>query len=174
MGIELDILRLFDTNLRGFYTISTIAQKLGKAYPYINRKVHSLINLGVLRSVQVGKSHCCTLNVRNRRAVLYLTELELEKRSHLPETIQTLTKQLEHDGVLAIETAFYANNRVYVLGKGSYPGTTTITADQFKDLMLTASIFKEHTVLYGYERFFAHLASIQSDLDRTYNPLVIA
>jgi hypothetical protein len=172
MAVEHDIVKLFDSNLRGFYTINAIAAKLGKAYPYVHRKVHSLLALGVLRSVQVGNSHCCTINLRNRRAVLYLTELELEKRSHLPAQTQELTRQLETDGTLAIETVVYGNNTVYVLGSGNYPGTKTITAHDLKELLLTTDLFKHHTVLYGYERFFTHLASIQADLDRAYNPLV--
>jgi hypothetical protein len=172
MGIELDIIRLFDTNLRGFYTINTIATKLQKAYPYIHRKVHSLIELGVLRSVQVGKSHCCTINLRNRRAVLYLTELELEKRVRLTEKLQAVAKQLEADGTLAIETAVYGNDTIYVIGQGHYPGTTTVSPAEFKHLLLTTDLFKEHTVLHGYERFFNYLASLQTELDSTYNPLV--
>jgi hypothetical protein len=172
MAIEHDIIRLFDSNLRGFYTINTIATKLHKAYPYIHRKVHALLTLGVLRSVQVGNSHCCTINLKNRRAVLLLTELELEKRAKLPATVQTLAKQLETDGTLSIETALYGNGHVYVLGSGNYRGTTTVTAEQLKELLLTTELFKEHVILYGYERFFAHLANLQADLDRQYNPLV--
>lgn len=172
MSIELDIIRLFDNNLRGFYTINTIATHLKKAYPYVHRKVHFLIQLGILRSIQVGQSHCCTINLKNRRAILYLTELELEKRMKLPTTVQTLAKQLEQDGTLAIEIAVYGNQRVYIIGSGNYPGTETITPNQFKELLLTTALFKEHTILYGYERFFAYLANLQPDLDRVYNPLV--
>ena len=174
MSIELDIVRLFDTNLRGFYTINSIAGQLGKAYPFIHRKVHALIELGVLRSVQVGKSHCCTIDLRNRRAVLYLTELELEKRAKLAEQVQAAAKKLEQDGTLAIETAVYGNGVIYVIGTGQYPGTKTITAAEFKELLLTTDLFKHHTVLHGYERFFGYLSSLRADLDRVYNPLVTA
>ena len=172
MGIELDIVRLFDSNLRGFYTINTIARKLNKAYPFIHRKVHALIKLGVLHSVQVGKSHCCTINLKSRRAVLYLTELELEKRAKLPSSVQVHAKDLERDGTLSIETAVYANDQLYVVGTGAYPGATTLSSEEFKKLLLTSPVFSNHTVLHGYERFFAYLASLQSELDSKYNPLV--
>jgi hypothetical protein len=172
MTIELDIIRLFDTNLRGFYTINAIATELDKAYPFIHRKVHALIEIGVLRSVQVGKSHCCSINLKSRRAILYLTELELEKRPALPAATQTLVKQLEADGTLAIETAVYGNGTVYMIGSGTYPGTVTITPEAFKELLLTTPLFKDHVVLYGYERFFTYLAHMQPDLDRVYNPLL--
>ncbi len=131
MAVEHDIVRLFDSNLRGFYTINTIAQKLVKAYPFVHRKVRALLSIGVLRSVHVGNSHCISLNLASRRAVLYLTELELEKRAKLPEAIQSVAKQLETDGTLAIETAFYGNGHIYVIGSGSYPGTTTVTPARF-------------------------------------------
>lgn len=172
MGIELNIIRLFDSNLRGFFTINQIAQRLSKAYPYINRKVHGLLELGVLQSVQVGGSHLCTLNLRNRRAVLFLTEIELGKRSQLPHATIELTRALEHDGHLAIETVVAGNGAIYLVGQGSYPGTTTVTADALKALLLETDLFKDHVVLHGYERFFAYLAAIQSDLDHKYNPLV--
>ncbi len=172
MGIELDIVRLYDSNLRGFFTISQMASKLGKAYPYVHRKVHSLLNLGVLRSVPVGGSHCCTLNLRNRRTVLYLTELELEKRAKLPASVQELARALERDGMLSVDTVVYGAGQTYIVGSGSYPGTRTVSAEQLKQLILTTDLFHTHTVLYGYERFFAHLASMQHELDTAYNPLL--
>lgn len=174
MGIELDILQLFDNNLRGFYTINAISTKLDKAYPYVHRTVHALIGLGVLRSVPVGKSLCLTVNLRNRRAVLYLTELELAKRSQLPAAVQTLAKELDAAGTLAIETVVYGDGNAYVVGSGSHPGLTTISSERFKELLLTTSLFSEHVVLAGYERFFAYLASIQQELDGKYNPLVVS
>lgn len=174
MTVELDIIRLYDTNLRRFYTINAIAAALAKAYPFIHRKVRHLIDMGILKSVFVGKSHCITINLRSRRAVLYLTELELEKRSKLSADIQGLAKQLEQDGTLAIETAVYGNGKVYVIGSGTYPGTTTVSPEEFKNLLLTTELFKDHVVLHGYERFFTYLTTFQSDLDRAYNPLVTA
>jgi hypothetical protein len=172
MAVELDIIRLFDSNLRGFYTINTISQKLGKAYPFIHRKVHALLNVGVLRKVTVGGSLCISVNLQSRRAVLYLTELELEKRAKLPDALQKVAKQLETDGTLAIETAVYGNGQIYVVGNGSYPGAKTVSAEEFKELLLTTSLFSEHAVLHGYERFFTYLSSLQSELDSAYNPLV--
>ncbi len=172
MTLELAIIRLYDSNLRGFYTINQIATKLGKAYPYVHRKVTHLLGIGVLRSTRVGTSHCICLNLKSRRAVLYLTELELEKRSKLPEQLTSLAKQLETDGTLAIETAVYGNGTAYIISDTSFPGTTNITPARFKELLLTTTLFSDHVVLHGYERFFAHLASMLPALDQQYNPLL--
>ena len=171
MAIELDIIRLYDRNLRGFYTINQLAHALGKAYPFVHRKVHALLNVGVLRSVNVGGSRCISVNLQNRRAVLYLTELELEKRAKLPATLQSQAKELD-DGTLQTETAVYGQGTLYILGSGSYAGAKTVTPAEFRKLLLTTDLFSDHVVLHGYERFFAYLASMQSDLDKQYNPLV--
>jgi DNA-binding Lrp family transcriptional regulator len=172
VAIELDIIRVYDNNLRGVYTIRAIAQRLGLAYPYVHRTVHKLLDLGVLRTVHVGRSHCLSLDLRNRRAILYLTELELRKRAALPESVQAVAQQLDRDGTLAIETVIYGNNQLYLVGKGAFPSAKTVTRDELKELLLTTELFKTHTILHGYERFFTFLASIQPSLDEAYNPLV--
>jgi hypothetical protein len=115
--------------------------------------------------------------LRNRRAVLYLTEIELEKRARLPQAVQALAQQLDKDGTLAIETAIYGrdeqgNDTVYLVGAGSFPGTKVVSRDELKILLLHSALFKEHTVLHGYERFFTFLAAMQASLDEAYNPLV--
>ncbi len=172
VAIERDIIGLYDQNLRGVYTIRGVAQSLKLAYPYVHRSVHKLLDLGVLRTVSIGGSHCLSLDLRSRRAVLFLTELELEKRAKLPPAVQALAAQLDRDGTLSIETAVYGSSGVYLVGQGNFPGVRTVTREELKALLLTSDLFREHTVLYGYERFFTFLASIQPSLDETYNPLV--
>ena len=90
----------------------------------------------------------------------------------MPDTVQLLARRLDHDGTLAIETAVYGSTGIYLVGQGDFPGVTTVTRDELKHLLLTTDLFREHTVLHGYERFFTFLASIQPSLDETYNPLV--
>ncbi len=138
----------------------------------MHRTVHKLLDLGVLRTVSVGGSHCLSLDLRNRRAILFLTEIELIKRTKLPLAVQELASRLDRDGTLAIETAVYGRTGIYLVGSGEFPGVTTVTREQLKDLLLTTDLFKAHTVLHGYERFFTFLATIQPSLDETYNPLV--
>lgn len=173
MSIEIDIIRLYDQNLRGVYTIRAIAQKLGHAYPYVHRTIQKLLVVGVLRAATVGGSRCISIDLRNRRAVLYLTELELEKRAQLPETTRRLADALDHDGTMRIETAVAAEHQVYIVGDGQYPGAQTVSRERFIELLLTTTLFTNHTVLYGYERFFSILAANQPALDDTYHPLTM-
>ena len=131
MSIELDIIRLYDQNLRGVYTIRGIAKKLGHAYPYVHRTIQKLLALGALRAATVGGSRCISIDMRSRRAVLYLTELELEKRVKLSETTKALVNALDSDGTLRIETAVATEDKVYIVGDGQYPGAQTITREHF-------------------------------------------
>ena len=173
MSIELDIIRLYDQNLRGVYTIRGIAKKLGHAYPYVHRTIQKLLALGALRAATVGGSRCISIDMRSRRAVLYLTELELEKRVKLSETTKALVNALDSDGTLRIETAVATEDKVYIVGDGQYPGAQTITREHFIELLLTTSLFSNHTVLHGYERFFSILAANQPALDDAYHPLTM-
>lgn len=173
MSIELDIIRLYDQNLRGIYTIRAIAKKIGHAYPYVHRTIQKLLALGVLRAATLGGSKCISIDLRSRRAVLYLTELELEKRAKLPENARALAEALDHDGTLRVETAVASNGNVYVVGDGTYPGAETVSRERFVELLLTTDLFTNHAVLYGYERFFGILAANQPALDDAYHPLTM-
>jgi hypothetical protein len=173
VSIELDIVRLYDQNLRGVYTIRGIAQKLGHAYPYVHRTIQKLLAVGAFRAATVGGSKCISIDLRNRRAVLYLTELELEKRAQLPDLTRKLADALDHDGTMRIETAVATNGTVYIVGDGQYPGAETISRERFIELLLTTTLFSHHTVLYGYERFFSIIAANQPALDDAYHPLTM-
>lgn len=173
MSIEIDIIRLYDKNLRGFYTIRAIARKIGHAYPYVHRTIQKLLALGVMSALTIGGSKCISLDLRSRRAVLYLTEIELEKRARLPDTTRRLAETLDQDGTLRIETAVASHDVIYIVGEGTYPGAQTVTRERFVELLLTTPLFTEHTVLYGYERFFSILAANQPALDDAYHPLTM-
>jgi DNA-binding Lrp family transcriptional regulator len=170
---ERDILKLYHNNLCAVYTIRAIASRLGLAYPYVHRTVTKLLVLGALRAVTLGGSRCISLNLNNRRAVLYLTEIELEKRAALPEAIRAFAETLDCEGTLAIETVVAGNDAVYLVGEGHYTGVTTLTREQFLARLLTTDLFTHHTVLHGYERFFRLIAANQSSFDDAYHPLLL-
>ncbi len=78
--LEQEIIEIYSTNISSSYSINQIATKLGKKYPYINKKVTLLLKNQIFKKIVVGRSHLCSLNLDNDETIYLLILNEIQKK----------------------------------------------------------------------------------------------
>ena len=186
--LDQEIIALYDSNLKDVFSINQISKKLNKKYPYINKKVTDLLNLKVLKKIEIGRSYLCSLNLDQERTILFLTFNELSKKERLYRKrpkIKKIEEMIRSSSEAVISFAVYAGDRIIVVVENE-SGKKIFKASQLKSqvklsfmnkqaffsalLDNTDGLFTNHTVIYGYERFFEMISGDNERLNLKYNP----
>jgi len=176
--LEMDILALYDNNLVNVFSINQIAKLLGKTYPYINKKVTELLNDGVLKKIIVGKAYLCTLNFECEKTLLLLSMLELNKRKKHTEVGEFIQKNMLN---FTVHTVVKYNRKLLFVVENlhdrrkigrAFENSIVVDKREFLDMLFDEEkLFKNHTVLYGAEKFYQLLRIEINELKRLHSPL---
>jgi hypothetical protein len=79
-ALEQEIIDLYSDNPSSLFSINQIATKLGKKYPYINKKVTILVKNNIFKKTIVGRSHLCSLNLQNDETIYLLILNEIKRK----------------------------------------------------------------------------------------------
>jgi hypothetical protein len=192
---EQQIISLYDSNLVGVFSINEIAKRLGKPYPYINKKTNALVAERILNKIVVGRSYLCSINFENEKSILLLSLNEIaKKRMQEPKDGEkeryggSYERQKEIAAYLARKSADITFHTVLVSGdhiifviedlknrlelQKQFSGCLVLDRKEFLNYLTeTDTIFRHHIVLYGYERFFELLKQALPELKKKHSPL---
>ena len=190
--LDLDIISLYDRNLKSLYSINQISKRLNKRYPYINKKVNLLIQSNILQKVTLGRSHLCTLNLDNEETVILLSLNEIKKkqgfhfkkREALDQLMRSLKDSVSLYCVIALPSqekdrvVFVCNlpDEKEEIAKHAGSFGLDVLAYTKRELIAELSssknrMFDSHIVLYGYERFFELVNEACQDINQMYSSL---
>ena len=181
MTVEQEILRAYERNLKDVLSINQISKRTKKAYPYVNKKVKLLIEQGILKRKDVGRSCLCTVNLSNKQTVMFLSLNEIAKHAQLPpdiiNAIETIEKKRMIHNIYCITYDPAAEKLLIttesdelrtILGDGPWE---FLNLSELKSKLLNdKEFFSNKIVIEGYEQFFNLLAS--SEIERRYHPLL--
>ncbi|MFH0869532.1 MAG: hypothetical protein V1866_00565 [archaeon] len=191
--LEQDIIELYSDNISSIYSINQIAGKLGKKYPYINKKVSLLIKNRIFKKIVVGRSYLCSLNLRNDETIylLILNEIkrkkaELEAHPKLQGTMDYLDKVKK---TIPIQLVIKSKENLFFVFEGSddkerfEKGTfkqlfshyqmEALTKESFLAMLVEDKDIQEnHIILHGFEKYYAYLKEIETELNLKYSKLM--
>jgi len=177
----MDIIGLYDSNLVNLFSINQIAGKLGKKYPYINKKVTGLLKSNILKKTVVGKSYLCSLNFENEKTILMLCMRQYMKKKKVSEAEQVLDFVEKNSLNITIHSVLkYNGSLLFVVDnirdrrkiERAFAHARVVGKQEFLDLLdEEEKLFRNHTVIYGAERFFELLKLELDELKRLYSPL---
>ncbi len=168
MTAEQEILSAYGENPNAIYSINEIARRIGKAYPNVHKTVRTLVDKGILKRHEVGRSHLCSVNLDDNRAVLLLALNHTSKYESLTEDIKQQVAKLKarpHDIILYHET------RDELIIVNQEPATDSITPQQLhRRLLEDETLYSHHTLIAGYENFYSLITT--PEITRRYHPLL--
>ncbi|HYD03221.1 MAG TPA: hypothetical protein VEC16_02885 [Alphaproteobacteria bacterium] len=181
--LEQSIVAVFQDDLSSTFSINQVSKILKKSYPIINKKSNNLLEEGILRKINVGRSYQCSLNMSNEKAriLVALNEIDkknsfIQKNKHLvnvTDEIIQLSKKFNISTVILNK-----NNLLFVLDnlgdKKDILEITTLTRDyilSFYDLdsfrqkfLSDHDLRKYHFVLYNTDIYANIVASPYDEL----------
>ncbi|MBN2141934.1 hypothetical protein JW711_01265 [Candidatus Woesearchaeota archaeon] len=191
-ALEQNIIGLYSDNPSSAYSINQIATKLGKKYPYINKKVTILIKNRIFKKIVVGRSHLCSLNLSNDETIYLLILNEIHKKKRVVEKNSRLGTLMEY----LAKAARAANNPLILkqkdtllfvteskesqqdleksLLKEALKGHTPqiLTKAEFLERLKTdKSLHEFHTILHGFEKYYEYIREIEDELKIRYSKL---
>ena len=112
--LELDIISLYDNNLKSLFSINQISKKLDKKYPYINKKVKQLIKSDILQKINFGRSHLCSINLDSDRAIILLSLNEIRKKERflcdlgtdMNQMLNRIKNEIDMHSIIAIPVSY--------------------------------------------------------------------
>lgn len=170
MTAEQEILSAYGENPNAIYSINEIAKRIGKAYPHVHKKVRGLIQKGVLKRYEVGRSHLCAVNLENTQAVLLLALNHAHKYEQLPKRVQQQAlklKQHNPDAIIYDETT----HSLLLITEQPVPEADCLTTQELQERLINEEeLYTNHTVIAGYEHIFTLLST--PEIARRYHPLL--
>jgi hypothetical protein len=191
--LEQEIISLYSKDISSLYSINQIAHKLGKKYPYINKKVTLLIKNNIFRKTVIGRSYLCSLNLKNDETLYLLILNEIHKKSselkqnpRLQEVIDYVDKAKK---LINLQLVLKSRDRIlFVLDKPEEKEqfekailkqvmkdykTEIHTKESFlKEMLKTKELHEKHTILHGYERYYEYIREIEDELKLRYSKLI--
>ncbi len=191
--LEQEIISLYSKDISSLYSINQIAHKLGKKYPYINKKVTRLIKNNIFRKTIIGRSYLCSLNLRNEETIYLLILNEIHKKSSelkqnpkLQEVIDYVDKAKK---LINLQLVLKSKDRIlFVLDKPEEKEqfenaivrqaikdykTEIHTKESFlKEMLKTKELHEKHTILHGYEKYYEYIKEIEDELKLRYSKLI--
>ena len=191
--LEQDIISLYSKDISSLYSINQIAHKLGKKYPYINKKVTLLIKNNIFRKTVIGRSYLCSLNLGNDETIylLILNEIhrkanELKQNPGLQEVIDYVDKAKK---LINLQLVLKSRDRIlFVLDKPEEKEqfekailkqamkgykTEIHTKESFlKEMLKTKELHEKHTILHGYEKYYEYIKEIEDELKLRFSKLI--
>lgn len=192
-ALEQEIIRLYSGDVSSVYSINQIAGRLGKKYPYINKKVTVLIKNRIFKKTIVGRSYLCSLNLENEETIYLLILNEIKKKKEAltknPELQATLEYIEKINKALGISLVVKEDNKLFFVvekeEKKSMLETSVIkqampglkieahTKEEFLRILLEDSELREkRIILHGYEKYYEYLKEIEDKLKIRYSKLV--
>jgi len=191
--LEQEIISLYSKDISSLYSINQIAHKLGKKYPYINKKVTILIKNNIFRKTIIGRSYLCSLNLKNDETIYLLILNEMHKKSRElkqnPELQEVLDYMEKAKKIISLQIVLKSSNRIlFVLEKqedkeqfekaiikqalGKWK-TEIHTKESFlKELLKTKELHEKHVILHGYEKYYECIKEIEDELKLRYSKLI--
>ncbi|MBD3203354.1 hypothetical protein GF327_03610 [Candidatus Woesearchaeota archaeon] len=186
--MEQEIFTLFTKDITLQLSINQISKKLDKSYPYINKKVNELIEQEIFNKTKIGRSHLCSVNLRNDKARVLLMLNEIEKKERYLKKTNLLDKEkiFEITGAFNIFTILQSGQRlIFVLNylndkeaiKNKFPYIKKLDPEFFEmpdfkqEILSDKSIIKDHVILYSFEKYFEILQEIQKELLVNFSPI---
>ena len=191
--LEQEIISLYSKDISSLYSINQIAHKLGKKYPYINKKVTILIKNNIFRKTIIGHSYLCSLNLKNDETIylLILNEIhrkssELKQNPGLQEVMDYVDKARK---LINLQLVLKSKGRMlFVLDKPEDKEqfekavikqamkdykTEIHTKESFlKELLKSKELHDKHTILHGYEKYYEYVREIEDELKLRYSKLI--
>ena len=133
----------------------------------MHKTVRALVDKGILRRHEVGRSHLCAVNLEDTRAILLLALNHTRKYELLPEAIKQQSarlKLLPHDIILYHETTRT------LLRVSDADDDAMSQEDLQKRLLEDETLYMHHTIITGYEAFYALITA--PEITRRYHPLL--
>lgn len=166
-----EIIGLYNDDIGGTFSISEIARRLKRAYPYIHRKVTGLLSQGILTEVVIGKSRLCSINLANDDAILLLSLNESRRKRELLKKepkLKTLLHSLEGTAP-NVAAIIRAKGELIIIADQLFehriPGARVMASAAFKEFYLQDDEARRtHVVLYSFEKYFAIIKDIQGKL----------
>lgn len=175
------------------YSINQIASKLNKKYPYINKKVTSLVANNIFKMTVVGRSHLCSLNLKNEETVhaLILNEIrrknkELGKEDALKkitEYVDKISRTADLKVVLKLkktilfvlenkESRDSINRGVLKQALHNYESEFLTKREFLRRLVEDESLSKDRIILYGFEKYYELIRVVEDELKLKYSKLM--
>ena len=191
--LEQEIISLYSKDISSLYSINQIAHKLGKKYPYINKKVTLLIKNNIFRKTIIGRSYLCSLNLKNDETIylLILNEIhkktsELKQNPKLQEVIDYVNKAKK---LINLQLVLKSRDRIlFVLDKPEekeqfekailkqamkdYKIEIHTKESFLKEMLKTKELHEKHTILQGYEKYYEYIREIEDELKLRYSKLI--
>ncbi|HJX05962.1 MAG TPA: hypothetical protein VJ461_04570 [Candidatus Nanoarchaeia archaeon] len=191
--LEQEIISLYSKDISALYSINQIANKLGKKYPYINKKVTLLIKNNVFRKTIIGRSYLCSLNLNNDETIylLILNEIhkkasELKQNPGLQEVIDYVDKAKKlinlqlvlksRDRILFVldkpEDKEQFENAILKQAMKGYEAEIHTKESFLKEMLKTKELHEKHTILQGYEKYYEYIREIEDELKLRFSKLI--
>jgi len=191
--LEQEIISLYSKDISSLYSINQIAHRLGKKYPYINKKVTILIKNKIFKKTIIGRSYLCSLNLKNDETIylLILNEIrkkkaELEFDTNLPAVLEYINKAKK---IINLQLVIKSKERIlFVLptteDKEQFEKaivkqvmqnykTQIQTQEEFlKELLKNKELQEKHVILHGYEKYYEYIREIEDELKLKYSKLI--
>lgn len=191
--LEQEIISLYSKDISSLYSINQIASKLGKKYPYINKKVTILIKNNIFKRTIIGRSYLCSLNLKNDETVylLILNEIhrktsELKQNPKLHEVIEYVDKAKK---LINLQLVLKSKDRIlFVLDKPEekeqfenaivkqamkdYNAEIHTKESFLKEMLKSKELHEKHTILLGYERYYEYIREIEDELKLRFSKLI--
>jgi DNA-binding Lrp family transcriptional regulator len=175
----IDIFSLYDSNLVNLYSINEIAKRLGKAYPYVNQLMNRLIDKGIFRRSIIGRSHLCSIDFSSDEAIALLSLHEIRKKRQ--GDYAEIERYIWEKSHITFHFALFSGSHVLFVIEDlkdrleiqrTHPSSLVLTRQEFVNYLVeTETIWKSHTVIYGFERFFETVRRNIEPLQKRHSPL---
>ncbi|MBN1502353.1 hypothetical protein JW930_02315 [Candidatus Woesearchaeota archaeon] len=186
-SVDLQIVELYNRDITALYSINQISKKLKKAYPYINKRANRLISKGILKKVTIGRSYLCSINLKSDSARAYLMLNEIKNKNTLYKKNKLLSKiGYEITKLIAefkVYSVYYADDSIIFLldhihdNEAIKRKCSILTQfnpiffeikDFEEEVLQNKKLIKDKIVLYGYEKFFEVLSTVEEQLKIKY------
>ena len=153
MKLELKIVGLLAKNAERKFTINEIAKALKEYYSFVHRTVNKLAKDDVITKEMAGKSHLCSLNLRNEKTIALVNLSEIEKKNEFYSSEKWLKVVLE-DFVRSAESTA---NPISIVLFGSYAKGMATKGSDIDILLISKTksgiekVTKEVYAKYGKE-----------------------
>lgn len=192
--LEQEIISLYSKDVSSLYSINQIAHRLGKKYPYINKKVSFLIQHQIFKKTITGRSYLCSLNLDNDETIYLLILNEIKKKKAEIELDPNLQKVLEYISkakkITSLQLVLKSRNRIlFVLAKtedkeqfekaivkgvmNSYKIEICTRQEFLKELVENRELHGKHVILHGYENYYNSIREVEDELKLRYSKLIL-
>jgi DNA-binding Lrp family transcriptional regulator len=175
--VDREILEFYSEDIAAYHSINQIAKKLGKKYPYVNKRASSLLEQGILKKSVLGNTYLCSVNFSSDSAIALLSLVEIGKRDKaiakdelLKQLLQQIKEEKRYSNLICV---VISGNRLIYVRDGreqiSLPrvrgfSSVAVDAAEFSKMLCSEKIAKEHIILLGFEGYFGLVRGVEKEL----------